>query len=87
MRDESNHCSFCVRSKDDKSFSDILNARKKQLDCYCISDGICRFCWTWITKFGWRVDRSFMHVSTTILLGLLKHVLLENQMTDAGKIM
>ena len=48
--------------------------------------GICRYCWTRVTKFGWHLY-SFVHSSTAILLGSSTRVLPENQMTDAGEMM
>ena len=52
----------CVRSKDGKTFLDLLSLECTQkaaghLSRYCIRDhmGVCRYCWTQVTKFELRV--------------------------------
>ena len=80
MKDKPKHCSFCVLSKDYKTFSDLLNACKQQLDssgylfCYCISDhiGICRYCWTRATKSRWRVYKKLCARLNSNLAGIVK---------------
>ena len=92
MKDEPEHCSFCVLSKDDKTFPDLLNALKKQPDTSLATAPVIT--WAFADNAGLESQsldgvyiESFVHASTSIRLGLLKRVLPENQMTDAGEIM
>ena len=92
MKEEPNHCSFCVWSKHDKTFSDLLNAHKKQLDTSLATASVIT--WAFAEFAGLESQsldgvyiESFVHASTAIWLELLKRLLLESQMTDAGEIM
>ena len=44
------------------------------LSRYCISDhmGICRYCWTQVTKFGWRVYRGLCALLNSSSSGIIK---------------
>ena len=77
--------------KDGKTFSDLLNARKKQVDTSLATASVIT--WALADHAGLESQdlncvyiEGFMHSSTTIWLASLKRVLPENQMTDAGQI-
>ena len=82
---------ICVLLKDGKTFSDLLNARKKQVDTSLATASVIT--WALADHAGLESQdlncvyiEGFMHSSTTIWLASLKRVLPENQMTDAGQI-
>ena len=80
--------SVCARLKDGHTFSTLLHASKEQLDRSFHSGPVVSM---GMHKVSQDLDcvhlKGFVHNSTQILLGSLKRVLPENQMTDAGEIM
>ena len=78
-------------SKDGKTFSDLLNARKKQLDASLATASVITWAFADTAGLGSQnLDcmyiEGFVHASTTIRLGSLERVLPEHKMTDAGEI-
>ena len=81
----------CVRLKDGQTFSNLLDARKQQLDTSLASASVISWACTNTAPFEFQdCDgvhlEGFVHASTIIRLGSLKHVFPEKQSTDAGEI-
>jgi hypothetical protein len=84
----------CVRLKDGQTFSDLLDARKPQLETYLPSKSVIS--WACASTARDQVHsrdlngvylEGFVHASTLIRLGSLKRVLPAKMVTEAGEIM
>ena len=81
-----------VYLKDGKTFSNLLDARKQQLETSLASASVISWSCANSTQLESQdsncvILEGFMHASTEIWLGSLKRVLPEKQETDAGEIL